>query len=165
MNVFLPNDLEPLGEPLPISEAAVASGHVALVIEEDGHRVLKVVTIQVDGLVSATPTIYPFNDPRIIGFFPIAGRKGVNHVVRPKFEVGQRVLVRHQLDLGVCTVINRCDATDMEFLDGDAQTRVGFYVRIDGGKGKKNMGYHEDSLEAEILHTIDPPAPFIGESA
>lgn len=164
MNISLPSDVAALGEPLPITEAT-GDGQIAIVVNDAGHHTLKLVRPAEGGFVSGTPTFYAKNDPNVIGFFPIVGRKGVNHVMRPKFEVGQRVLVRHQLDLGVCTVSNRCAVTDTEFMDGGLLTRVGFYVRIDGGKGKKNMGYHEGSLEAEILHTIDPPSPFIGEPA
>jgi hypothetical protein len=77
-----------------------------------------------------------------------------------KFAKGDRVLVRHQLDLGVCVVSNPCDPTDAKMITAKGEVPVGHYVRIDSEK-KTGMGYHEDNLEAEILHKNDQPAPFI----
>lgn len=70
------------------------------------------------------------------------------------FAVGDRVLVRHQLDLGVCVVTDPHEPTDMKRPTRDGEVAVGHYVRIDAGK-RKGLGYHEDSLEIEILHTTD----------
>lgn len=72
------------------------------------------------------------------------------------FAKGDRVLVRHQLDLGVCVVTDPHEPTDMKRPTKDGEVPVGHYVRIDSPKTKKKgLGYHEESLEIEILHTSD----------
>lgn len=64
-----------------------------------------------------------------------------------KFSKGNRVIIKHQKDLGVCTVSNPYDPTNM--------VRVGtgepieYYVRLDTPDGKKDLGYHEENLELE----------------
>lgn len=153
-----------LGEPLPITEAPYVNDmRLALVVEENGVRSLRVVTgtdIEVENFEPVDGSeIFGHDDPRIRGFFPIVGRKGVNSVVRPIFEIGQRVLVRHQFDLGVCTVRERCRITDQEFLDGDVPTRVGYYVVIRSRKVTGELLYHESSL------TLEPQVQYAPEAA
>lgn len=56
------------------------------------------------------------------------------------FEVGDKVVVKHQRELGEFTVTNPKDVTDIKRIGGEP---VGHYVRI----GDNGLGYHEDSLE------------------
>jgi len=57
--------------------------------------------------------------------------------------IGERVIIKHQRDMGVCFVVNSHDPTDMTRIGGQP---VGYYVRIDCDT-KRNLGYHESSLE------------------
>lgn len=62
----------------------------------------------------------------------------------PAFNEGDKVVVKHQREMGECIVVNPYDETDMTRVGtGDP---VGFYVRIDTPK-TKNQGYHENNLE------------------
>jgi len=61
----------------------------------------------------------------------------------PKFKEGDKVVVKHQREMGECIVTNPCEQTDMTRIGGEP---VGFYVRIDTPKAK-NQGYHEENLE------------------
>jgi len=53
---------------------------------------------------------------------------------------GDKVMIKHQKELGVFTVSNPCDPTEIKRVGGDP---VGYYVRI----GEDNLGYHESNLE------------------
>lgn len=56
-----------------------------------------------------------------------------------KFKNGDRVLVKHQKEMGVLEVVEACDPTDLKRIGGEP---VSFYVRVGD-----NLGYHESSLE------------------
>lgn len=56
------------------------------------------------------------------------------------FEEGDKVVVKHQRELGEFTVVNPKDETNIKRIGGKP---VGHYVRI----GDSALGYHEDSLE------------------
>lgn len=56
------------------------------------------------------------------------------------FAEGDKVVVKHQRELGELVVTNPMDKTDIKRIGGEP---VGHYVRI----GEKNLGYHESSLE------------------
>lgn len=71
------------------------------------------------------------------------------------FNKGDKVLVRHQPDLGVCVVADPHEPTDMMMITATGMVPVGHYVRIDAGK-KKNLGYHEASLRLET--ELEKPA-------
>lgn len=60
------------------------------------------------------------------------------------FEIDDKVIVKHQREVGVCTVVNPHDPTDMTFV-GTGEP-VGYYVRIDTPKAK-DQGYHPYNLE------------------
>lgn len=60
-----------------------------------------------------------------------------------KFKEGDKVIIKHQKEVGVCTVTNGHDETSMIHIGGEP---VGFYVRVDSSKGK-NLGYHECNVE------------------
>jgi len=64
-----------------------------------------------------------------------------------KFKNGTKVSIKHQPEQGLCVVTNECEKTDMVRVESGEP--VGHYVVIDtlNPKGKKNMGYHESSLE------------------
>lgn len=62
---------------------------------------------------------------------------------------GDKVIVKHQLELGKCVVVDPHDPTDIVRVGNGPNKQgkpVGFYVRIDTPKGKA-QGYHEASLE------------------
>jgi len=65
------------------------------------------------------------------------------------FEQGDTVIVKHQLELGECIVVDPHDPTDMVRV-GNGPNKPGkpvvFYVRIDTSKGKA-QGYHAENLE------------------
>lgn len=61
------------------------------------------------------------------------------------FEKGDKVIVKHQREMGVCIVVNPFDPTDMVRVGRNGKP-VGHYVRIDTPKGK-SQGYHEENLE------------------
>ena len=69
-----------------------------------------------------------------------------------EFRLGERVIVKSQVELGECVVVNPYDPTEILRV-GDGPDilgkPVGHYVRIDSidPKGRKNMGYHAESLE------------------
>lgn len=56
------------------------------------------------------------------------------------FVEGEKVVVKHQRELGEFVVTNPRDETVIKRIGGES---VGHYVRI----GKDNLGYHEASLE------------------
>ena len=60
-----------------------------------------------------------------------------------QFRNGDKVIVKHQREMGVCTVVDPHEPTDMLRVGGEP---VGFYVRIDTPKAK-NQGYHQENLE------------------
>lgn len=60
------------------------------------------------------------------------------------FEEGDKVIIKHQPELGECIVVNPRDESDM-VLVGSGKP-VGYYVRIDTTKDK-NQGYHPWNLE------------------
>jgi hypothetical protein len=60
------------------------------------------------------------------------------------FAEGDKVIVKHQKEMGECVVVNPHEETDMVRV-GTGEP-VGFYVRIDTAKAK-NQGYHEQNLE------------------
>lgn len=60
------------------------------------------------------------------------------------FRKGQKVIVKHQREMGVCVVVKGKDPTDMVRV-GTGEP-VGHYVRIDTPKGKY-QGYHECNIE------------------
>jgi hypothetical protein len=62
-----------------------------------------------------------------------------------KFSKGDKVIIKHQRDIGVCTVTNPYKPTDLVRV-GSGEP-VGFYVVIDTHKGGKNLGYHQENLE------------------
>lgn len=61
-----------------------------------------------------------------------------------RFAKGDKVIVKHQRELGECTVVDPHDPTDMVRV-GTGKP-VGYYVRIDTPKGK-NQGYHAENIE------------------
>ncbi len=157
LNVILPSEIT--ATPLPIAEAKGPDGtHLVLVIEEDGHVAFKIAEIHGQEFVSATPTTYQRDDARIRGFFPIVGSRGVNTVGIPALNVNDKVSVNHQPDLGSCVVVERCALTDVEYLDGDTMTRVGYYVKIKSRKVKDVLGYHEASLTLVPQTQYEPEA-------
>lgn len=62
----------------------------------------------------------------------------------PVFSNGNRVLIKHQPDLGEAKVVDSCVPTDAIRIDGDP---VRFYVEIKLDRGGKVLRYHESSLE------------------
>lgn len=56
------------------------------------------------------------------------------------FTEGEKVVVKHQREMGELVVTNAKDETAIKRIGGEP---VGFYVRV----GKDNLGYHESSLE------------------
>jgi hypothetical protein len=68
------------------------------------------------------------------------------------FKKGDKVVVKHDKGLGICTVSNPKEKTDMTILTLDdggntVHVPVNFYVRIDAPNGKTGLGYHASSLE------------------
>lgn len=53
---------------------------------------------------------------------------------------GEKVIIKHQRELGEFTVTNPKEETDIKRVGGDP---VGHYVRL----GEQGLGYHESSLE------------------
>ena len=68
------------------------------------------------------------------------------------FNEGDKVIVKHQREMGECVVVDPHEETDMkipvgQLADGTIEHKeVGFYVRVDTPKAK-NQGYHADNLE------------------
>jgi hypothetical protein len=60
------------------------------------------------------------------------------------FAEGDKVIVKHQKEMGECVVVNPYDETDMVRV-GTGKP-VGFYVSINTPKAKE-QGYHEENLE------------------
>lgn len=69
------------------------------------------------------------------------------------FKKGDPVTVKHQREMGPCTVVNPMDPTDMTRIGGEP---VGYYVRIDTPKAK-NQGYHADNLEIYVPPVVHVP--------
>ena len=67
-------------------------------------------------------------------------------------EKGDKVFIKHQRELGKCTVVNPHEPTDIELpvaqlADGTVVHKaVEYYVRVDTPKAK-NQGYHACNLE------------------
>lgn len=57
---------------------------------------------------------------------------------------GDKVIIKHQPELGECIVVNPHDKTDM-LLVGSGKP-VGYYVRVDT-PNDKNQGYHYWNIE------------------
>lgn len=60
------------------------------------------------------------------------------------FKINDKVIIKHQKDLGVMTVSIPKDPTDIKRV-GSGEP-VGYYVRIENER-LKNLGYHENNLE------------------
>jgi len=78
--------------------------------------------------------------PKLVGFFierfPIIPNKN-------ELQIGDRVIVKHQQEMGECIVVNPNEQTLMKTISGEL---VGFYVRIDTPK-LKNQGYYFENIE------------------
>jgi len=57
---------------------------------------------------------------------------------------GDKVIVKHQKELGECVVVDPHDVTDMTEVGSGKP--IGYYVRIDTPKGN-NLGYHAWNIE------------------
>lgn len=77
----------------------------------------------------------------------------------PRFKVDDKVVVKHQLDLGVCVVVDPQEATTAQHFKGSELVDVVFYVRIDSPKSQ-GLGYHESSLDAYV----EPVVPVVIEA-
>lgn len=67
-----------------------------------------------------------------------------------KFNTGDKVIVKHQKELGTLIVNEPCVPTNLKRIGGEP---IGYYVRV----GDDNLGYHESSLELSELtrHSTD----------
>lgn len=63
--------------------------------------------------------------------------------------IGDKVRVRHQPDLGVCEVTNPHDPTDMMWWHDGELVPVVYYVRVTDAHGRKNLGYHAANIIPE----------------